>query len=387
MSVTLENVVPAPSTAPQIELESSNDRRADVEAKHARVAALLKEAGCDGLLVLEPENFAWLTSGAAARGILDTGETPGLYFNADGRWVLSSNVDSQRLFDEEVDGLGFQLKEWPWHWGRAQLLADLCQGKRVALDLPLIDAPSLAEPLRELRRSVSSYELACFRALGQTLSHALEATCRNLHVGDSEREVAGHLSHRLLHRGCQTLYVGVAADGRSRIYRQCGYTSTAIRSHAILTATARKYGLCATASRSVIFNNGELGFRKEHDVACKVAALYVASSWPEAVPREILNTSKRVYKLSGAEHEWLLAPQGHVTGRAAVELPLTTSTETLLQPNWALTWRGSCGAAVCCDTVLTTAEGPLILTPTESWPLKRIRVQGAEFLLPDLLQR
>jgi len=387
MSVTLESVVPAPATSPHIELESSSDRRADVEAKHAQVASLLKEVGCDGLLVLEPDNFAWLTSGAASRGILDPAETPGLYFNAEGRWVLSSNVDSQRLFDEEVDELGFQLKEWPWHWGRAQLLADLCQGKKVAFDLPLTDAPSLAEPLRQLRRTVSTYELACYRALGQIISHALEATCRNLQLGETEREVAGQLSHRLIHRGCLPLHVGVAGDGRSRVYRQAGYTSTAVRSHAVLTATARKYGLCATSSRALIFNNGELGFRKEHDVACRAAALYVASSWPEAVPREIFNTAKRVYKLSGAEHEWMLAPQGHVTGRSVVELPLTTTTETLLQPNWALTWRGSCGAAVCCDTVLITPEGPLILTPTESWPLKRIRVQGAEFLLPDLLQR
>jgi Xaa-Pro aminopeptidase len=387
MSLTVEPVVPSPATAPHIELESSGDRRADVEAKHAKVAVLLKEIGCDGLLAVEPENFAWLTGGAASRGILDPKETPGVYFNAEGRWVLSSNVDSQRLFDEEVDGLGFQLKEWPWHWGRAQLLADLCQGKRVAFDLPLTDAPSLAEPLRQLRRSVSSFELACYRALGLILSHALEATCRNVQPGETEREAAGQLSHRLIHRGCQPLYVGVCADGRSRVYRQCGYTSTAIRSHVVLTATARKYGLCATASRSVIFNNGELGFRKEHDVACRAAALYTASSWPEAMPREIFNTAKRVYKLSGAEHEWMLAPQGHVTGRAVVELPLTTTTEELLQPNWALTWRGSCGAAMCCDTVLITAEGPLILTPTESWPLKRIRVQGAEFLLPDLLQR
>jgi Xaa-Pro aminopeptidase len=387
MSVTLEKVVPAPATAPHIELETSSDRLADIEAKHARITSLLKECGCDGLLVLEPENFAWLTSGAASRGTLDPGEAPGLYLNGEGRWVLASNVDAQRLFDEEVDGLGFQLKEWPWHWGRAQLLADLCQGKKVAVDVAVPDAVSLAAPLRQLRREMSTYEVACFRALGQILSHALEASCRNLQVGDSEREVAGQLSHRLIHRGCQPLHVGVSADGRSRLYRQFGYTSTSVHSHAVLTATARKYGLIASASRSVIFNNGEMGFRKEHDVACRATALYIASSWPEAMPREIFNTAKRVYKLSGAEHEWLLAPQGHVTGRSVVELPLATTTETLLHANWALTWRGSSGGAVCWDTVLITPEGPVILTPTESWPLKRIRVQGAEFFLPDLLQR
>jgi hypothetical protein len=47
----------------------------------------------------------------------------------------------------------------------------------------------------------------------------------------------------------------------------------------------------------------------------------------------------------------------------------------------------SVGAACSCDTFLVTGDGPLSVTPTQVWPLKRIRVQGAEFLLPDLLLR
>src|SRR5438552_11118004 len=85
---------------------AGSDRRADVDVKQARVAALLQEAGCDGLLVLEPENFAWLTSGATVRGALDPAEMPFLYFSPEQRWLISSNVDSQRMFDEELDELG-----------------------------------------------------------------------------------------------------------------------------------------------------------------------------------------------------------------------------------------------------------------------------------------
>ena len=92
------------------------------------------------LLALEPENFAWLTSGATPRGILDPSELPVVYYSAEQRWIIAGNPDSQRLFDEEVDGLGFQLKEWPWHWGREQLLTDLCQGRRLVSDRPLPQA-------------------------------------------------------------------------------------------------------------------------------------------------------------------------------------------------------------------------------------------------------
>ena len=61
------------------------DRRADVEAKQSLIADWLKEVGCDGLLVLQPENFAWLTAGGIARGIVDPEASPALYFSAEGR--------------------------------------------------------------------------------------------------------------------------------------------------------------------------------------------------------------------------------------------------------------------------------------------------------------
>jgi Xaa-Pro aminopeptidase len=385
----------APATVPavvppsqlDINLAGPTDRRADVDAKQTRVAKLLHDLGCDGLLILEPENFAWLTSGGAARGVLDPRELPALYFTPEGRWALSSNVDSQRLFDEELDGLGFQLKEWPWHGGRAQLLTDLCQGRKVACDRQQGECQAIGEKLAHLRRALTPYEQACFQALGLLLSHALEATCRTMNPGDTEREVAGQLCHRLIHRGAQPVAVGVAADGRSRLYRHHGFTAAAVTHFAIVCATARKYGLCATASRSVSFGAAEPSFRREHDSACRVSATYIASSWPDAMPRQVLTTARRVYQVTGAEHEWMLCPQGHVTGRAPVELLVTPETEELFQPGWAITWSGSVGAALCCDTVLVMEDGPRTITPAELWPLKRIRVQGAEFVRPDILQR
>jgi Xaa-Pro aminopeptidase len=365
----------------------ATDRRSDIDAKMALVANLLREVSCDGLILLEPENFAWLTAGATARGAIDPDALPGVYCNGESRWVLASNADSQRLFDEEIDGLGFQLKEWPWHWGRDQLLADLCQNRKVACDRPMPGTEHVGEALRGLRRRLSPYEQAGLRALGQIVSHALEATCRSMNAQETEREIAGHLSHRLLHRGAQPIHVGVAADGRSRLYRHFGYTPTVIQHYAVLTATARKYGLYASASRTVSFGALVEDLRQDHNAVCRVGASYLASTWPDAVPREILLAGRRIYHISNAEHEWMHRPQGHITGRTAVELPLTPQTEELFQAEWAVTWNASAGVALGCDTFLITEEGPKVLTPTEIWPLKRIRIQGAEFVRPDVLQR
>src|SRR5437870_11274563 len=164
MHATAESVVLATEPAHLANVDATVDRRADLEGKQVQIAKLLQDVGCVGLLVLDPDNFGWLTSGAAARGVLDPAELPALYFSAEQRWVVASNVDSQRLFDEELDGLGFQLKQWPWHAGREQLLADLCHGRSVAGDRPRGGVKPVGEQLRRLRRVLSPYEQACFRS-------------------------------------------------------------------------------------------------------------------------------------------------------------------------------------------------------------------------------
>ncbi len=387
MSVSEETRLATQQSLHEINLTTPIDRRSDVEAKQLQIAALLRDIGCDGLLALQPEHFAWLTSGGAARGILDPQAMPALYYTQEGRWLLSCNVDSQRLFDEELDGLGFQLKEWPWQWGRQQLLTDLCQGRKVACDEPFEACVPVGPLMHAMRRNLSEYELACYRALGQVVSHALEATGRTMTPGETEREIAGQISHRLTHRGAYPIVISVAADGRSRTYRQCSFTATPIKQYCVMTVSARKYGLCARASRAVAFGTMEDLFRREHDAACKVSATYVASSWPDSVPRQIFKSIQTIFKITGAEHEFYMAPQGHITGRSPVELMLTPQVEELFRANWAVTWSASVGAAMSCDTFLISEDGPRAITAAESWPLKRIKIHGGEFVRPDVLLR
>src|SRR5262245_8073653 len=213
----------------ELNLAGPADRRADVDGKQLFIADLLRETGADGLLALAPENFAWLTSGGTARSSIDLDALPAVYFTAEGRWLIANNCDTQRIFDEEIDGLGFQLKEWPWHLGRQQLLSDLCQGRKVLSDVPLGECLPIGDRLARARRSFSEYERACYPALGQIISHTLEATGRTFRQGDSEREVAGQIGHRLFHRGAMPVTITVASDGRSRNYRQGSFTATPIR--------------------------------------------------------------------------------------------------------------------------------------------------------------
>src|ERR1700685_209262 len=74
-------------------------RRADIDAKQAQIAALLAEVECEAVMRLEPENFAWISSGGTPRNVLDPAQLPAIYVSPDVRSVFASNLDSQRLFD------------------------------------------------------------------------------------------------------------------------------------------------------------------------------------------------------------------------------------------------------------------------------------------------
>jgi hypothetical protein len=367
---------------------AGSDRRADIEGKHARVATLLQETGSDGLVVLEPENFAWLTSGGTAWGVLDRVELPALFFDAEHRAVLASNVDSQRLFDEEVYGLGFDVREWPWQMGRNKFLHDFCAEKRYSCDQAWGGLKPIGENLRIYRRTLTGFDQACLRVVGQIVCHALEATGRSMKVDElTEQEAAAQICHRVLHKGAEVVALSVTADGRSQLYRQAGFTGRRIQQSCVMTLTARKYGLCVTASRAISFGPPGDAFSQEQEAACKISATYIASTWPDALPSQILATGRRIYQLTGYEHEWRLGPQGHVTGRSPVELMLTPKVDELFHVGNAVTWRAGVGAALSCDTFLITDQGPEPITPAETWPQKRIRVQGGEFLRPFILQR
>ena len=83
----------------------------------------------------------------------------------------------------------------------------------------------------------------------------------------------------------------------------------------------------------------------------------------------------------------LIVQEANASASAYMRVDLLPSTEQLFQANWGITWHASVGAAASCDTFLITEEGPRAVTAAEAWPLKRIKIQGAEFVRPDLLVR
>jgi hypothetical protein len=362
-------------------------RRADIDAKMEVLAGILKEVGCEAAILLVPAHIAWFTGGMGLRGLYAEAERPGIWTNGRTRWLVCGNADTQRLFDEELDGLGFMLKEWPWAGGRAQLLGDLVAGKKVASDRPFPTMPLLVDRLRPELRPLFPTDREQLLAFGRVVGHALEATARGLARGDSEEEVAGQLAHRVYHHGADVHAVSVSADDRGAKFRRSGFTGARVEKRCTLQLTAVRGGLHATASRTVCFGPPGDEFRAAFEAACKLAAVFRSATKPGATLTAAVESGYQLLKNTPFEHEWRLSTAGYGTGWVAADELRKAGTDEPLDDRQPVVWQPRVKAAAVVDTVIVTPDGADPVTPPDGWPFRRFTIAGRGYDIPEVLVR
>lgn len=287
--------------------------------KHARLAVLLERFDLDGLLLRDPANFAWLSCGGDNTRCGSSPCVASILVTRDARVVLCSKTDSGQLFDRELMGLGFQLKERPWTEDADVLINDVVRGRRIGSDVPYRDTTCLSDEIRAIREALTAEEVAELKEVGKLVAHAVEATARTFEPGQTEAEVAGQIAHRLLRHHIEPVRVQVMADGQGRRYRHWSYGPDPIERHCILSAIGRRKGLHAGATRTVSMGAPSTELQETHGLATLVQAtgMYFSSSeWKFA---ETWKRVERIYEKFGVPDEWRNAEQAEVIGYSVCE--------------------------------------------------------------------
>jgi len=352
------------------------DRRADIDAKQAALVPILTAMGVESILLLAPAHVAWFTAGMHVHGLIHDAERPGIYTNGRQRWLVCSNVDTQRLFDEELDGLGFQVKEWQWESGRSDFLAYLTAQIRVAADRPFPGIPLVNDQLRHLLRVLTPFEQSQYADLGEHVAHAVENAAQNCTQGQMECEIAGQVAHRLLHHGIEPVSVCVAADGRGEKYRRYGSGIRCVTQTAVIQATGQRDGLFATCSRTVSFGPLPAEFGTAYGLAVKQAGSFRSWSKAKKTMGAIGSAGRAILQQSPFENDFWLSSPGYGTGRYPAEFLGKPGHEEPLAAGNAVVWQPRVGPAAVVDTLLVTEGDPIAITPPLEWPVKRVVVRG-----------
>ena len=363
------------------------DRYEDVERKQALVAEFLARRQYDGMLIRQPSNFAWFTGGAECPLHAGTEPSAALFITPDARVVVANNVDSGQLFEKPLGGLGFQLKQRPWHEGRNALLDDLCRGRKVACDTPQAAAVDVSAEFAALRLPLTALECERLRKLGAIAAHAVEATARNIEPGQTESEMAGQLANRLIRHEVHPLRLRAVADGRGLAHRHWAFGDQPLRRWCFLSATVSRWGLYCSVTRSVVFGSPPDGLLIAFQQAGMLEATGTFFSQAGLPLSTVWQKVHRIYEKQGIGEEWQASDQAEVVGYSPCEVQLVPTSEFVLLPRMAVHWHPAVGPSQVGDTILVGESGFELATPTTDWPALNVTVKSNPLRLADILVR
>ncbi len=359
----------------------------EIERKHALLVEYLRLNNFDALLIQHPANYAWLTAGGT--NLREAGGEPiaAILVTAEARVVLCNNVDSGQIFDLDLMGLGFLLKERPWTEDRLVLLSDVCRGRRTACDIEFPETINVSKNLQPFRMHLAEEELKRLRELGMEVSHSLEATGRNFFPGASEAEIAGHLAHRLMKNKIQPVQIQVMADGQGWRYRHWGYGEDRVERHCVISVIGRRHGLHVGASRTVCMGAPSTELERVHEIATLVQSTGIYFSRPGWEFDETWRRVARIYEKFGVPDEWRSAEQAQLMGYQSNERNLVPGFGLKLERGHIVHWHPSVRSSKVGDSFLITETGIENLTPVENWPVISVSVKGSKVDRPGILIR
>jgi len=362
----------------------SNARYLEIEQKQKLIAEYLDSSGYDAVIIHEPWNFQWFTAGG--NNVTPEGKCcASLFLTHDSRVILTSSTDSRWLFDTQIPELGFHLKERTWSDTPESLPADLSRGRRVVSDTGFGSTNNVDAELQSLRLSLNPREQLQAMLLGEELTRCVERSAIKTRPGQSERDVAGALTHRLMAAGIEPLGVRVTGEGRNVQHRNAWPTDEIIENYMTITATGRQDGICLTVSRSVAFGEPDRKLRAAYQAAAFCQATGFAFSQRHALLGEVWGRVHLMYQKLGYRDEWRRGEQGHILAHRPCEYPIMPQSRFQLENGMMINWRPQIGTAALSDTVLLLDEGPDWITKTNHWPRLQFDVKGEQVFGPDLV--
>ncbi|MFK7820516.1 MAG: M24 family metallopeptidase [Planctomycetaceae bacterium] len=364
-------------------LKADEDRLADVKIKHARVAELIERLEIDAILLQKPANISWFTAGGDV-GRASCEMAAAVFITKDARVIVTNNVDAPQLFERELFGLGFQLKQRAWHESHPTLIADLCRGRKVVSDSGHRGTKNGENPIRQLRLQLTELECDRMRRLSKVAVYAVEATARRMYRGQTEAELAGEVAHRLMKRTVTPELVRVCADGRSDRYRHWTYSSDPIEQYAHVSCIARRWGLSVAVTRTVSLEPVPRELEVAHRKAMLMHATGMFFSRNGQSLSDVWPKVHRIYEKFGLAHEWQVADQADVIGYDPHEVRLTPDSDFQLQAPMAMHWHPSVGPAMLGDTILVQENEVEFVTLSRVWPRLTVEVKGHSVQCPDI---
>lgn len=369
-------------------------RTKEVDRKAERVGQLARDRGYAGIVISTQHNFAWLSAGRSIR-IDATRETGSgsLLVTADGRrFALANTIESPRMRDETVAGLGFDVLEYPWTAERADAalpfqIATRVAGGDVATDIVTGAAKNVEAQLSQLRATLVDEEIPRYADFGADAGRVLGDVMRGIEPGATEREIARVVTTAMLGIGAYPNVLLVAADDRIARYRHPVPTGKPWRQRLLVACCPEREGQVVALSRIIAAGAVDDGLRHRTRATGRVFGALLEATVAGATGAEMFAAAARAYAANGFPGEELLHHQGGVIACRSREWVAHPSSGAVAAPPQAFAWNPTITGTKVEETVLLHADNRLeLVTASPEWPSFDVDVRGQSIHVPDVLE-
>jgi len=309
---------------------------------------MLDERGDAAALLTTRRNFAWLTVGGMGHVVQSTDiSIAGVLVTRDHAVVITQNIETARLADEELAGLGLEIVAVPW-WEPGAIQAEAV--RRLPSGRGLADDADLEPQLSLIRSVLSARERDRMAELGGGARDAMQATVAAVQPGMTEDEVVADLLARL--PGVRAPVVLAAADARIAQYRHPLPGATPIRSRLMLVLVAERWGLHVALTRFRELEAPGPDLARRIEAVGGVQSAMHAATRPGATFGDVVAVARSAYVDAGFADEWRDHHQGGSIGYQARERVAMPGDTTVIEAGMALAWNPSIAGTKAEDTIV-----------------------------------
>ncbi|MBD3184565.1 M24 family metallopeptidase [Candidatus Poribacteria bacterium] len=358
------------------------------DVKLNKIRSLLESENLDAVLLTIQPNYSWLSDGGRGHvSVASEGSAAWFFVTDSDVFLITDNIEAQRIQDEELNISGVKVKIHPWYDDdkKDKIIQDLCRDKKVGCDSAIDGMENISGKIAELRYTLTPEEVVRYKELGKHCGEAIGKVCKMIKPGMSEFEIAGIMSSELYSRSINPIVLLIAVDERVSLYRHPLPTDKKVNEYGMIVVCGRKYGLIASVTR--LFHFGPLSdeLKKKHQAAVEVDTAFIAESRPGAITGEILAASQKVYADNGYPDEWTFHHQGGPAGYGARDYRAIPGLTSKLVKSQAVAWNPSIKGTKSEDTIITTDDKPEIITSTPDWPMISVSYKDETWKRPDIL--
>jgi len=362
----------------------------EILEKKRRLNRYMEDKGIEAILLAKKSNFFWASCGARSKIVehSDAGFSYLLY-HKDKFYLLTTNIEAQRMLDEEIDLLiDPVLLSYKWFEedGLKKAIEKIIDIKKVYQDSMLVKgAKNLAPDFDKIRYKLTDSEKKRYLKLCSDTSICMTRTCMEIKKGFTELEVQARLSERLISENIMPYVLLVGSDKRLMDYRHPIPTSKKIEKYVMVVICGQRDGLISACTRFVHFKEPSKEIEEAKKIISYIDAMMILGSRPGRRYSDILKDEKKAFDSYGLKDEWENHHQGGPLGYEGRYFLVTPDTDHKIDKDHAIAWNPSMRGYKSEDTLIVGPEENIVATRDKDWPAITVETEYGQIERPDIL--